>query len=108
MVSMRKEALRAPTRKQLIGLLTADPAVVLEEGSQIAEQPGLRPPMKVIGHVTSSYRSAVLGRSIALALVSGGRGRMGQTLYVPTRDGESAVTVCNPVFYDPKGERLNG
>jgi sarcosine oxidase subunit alpha len=108
MVSMRKEALRAPTRKQLVGLLTADPAMVLEEGSQIAEQPGLRPPMKVIGHVTSSYHSAVLGRSIALALVSGGRGRMGQTLYVPTRDGESAVTVCNPVFYDPKGERLNG
>ena len=108
MVSMRKEALRAPTRKQLVGLLTVDPGVVLEEGSQITEQPGLRPPMKVIGHVTSSYHSAVLGRSIALALVSGGRGRMGQTLYVPTRDGECAVTVSSPVFYDPKGERLNG
>ena len=106
--SMRKEALRAPTRKQLVGLLTADPGVVLEEGSQIAEQPGLRPPMKVIGHVTSSYHSAVLGRSIALALVSGGRGRMGKTLYVPTREGECAVTVSSPVFYDPKGERLNG
>ena len=64
--------------------------------------------MKVIGHVTSSYHSTVLGHSIALALVSGGRARMGQTLYVPTRDGESAVTVTSPVFYDPKGERLNG
>ena len=64
--------------------------------------------MKAIGHVTSAYHSTVLGRSIALGLVSAGRGRAGQTLYVPTRQGESAVTVTDPVFYDPKGERLNG
>ena len=108
LASMRKPALTHPDRKQLVGLVTADPQRVLEEGSQISAQPGLRPPMKVIGHVTSSYHSAVLGHSIALALVSGGRARMGQTLYVPTRDGESAVTVTSPVFYDPKGERLNG
>jgi sarcosine oxidase subunit alpha len=29
--------------------------------------------MKLIGHVTSSYASATLGRSIALAVVAGGR-----------------------------------
>jgi sarcosine oxidase subunit alpha len=108
MAAMRKPALTDPTRKQLVGLLTADPATVLEEGSQIVAQPGLRPPMQVIGHVTSSYYSAVLGRSIALALVSGGRARMGQTLHVPSRGGEATVTVVGPVFYDPKGERLNG
>ena len=106
--SLTKPALMDPHRKQLVGLLTAEPQRVLEEGSQIAAVAGQRPPMKVIGHVTSSYHSAVLGRSIALGLVSGGRTRMGQTLYVPTRQGEFAVTVTNPVFYDPKGERLNG
>ncbi len=105
---MRKPALMDPGRKQLVGLLTTDPKVVLEEGSQITAQPGLRPPMQVIGHVTSSYYSAVLGRSIALGLVSGGRSRMGQTLYIPTPHGEPTVTVSHPVFYDPKGERLNG
>jgi sarcosine oxidase subunit alpha len=108
MGSMKKPALTDPNRKQLVGLLTADPNVVLEEGCQITAAAGQRPPMKVIGHVTSSYYSAVLGRSIALAPVSAGRSRMGQTLYVPTRQGESAVTVTSPVFYDPKGERLNG
>jgi sarcosine oxidase subunit alpha len=105
---MRKPVLMDPNRKQLVGLLTADPETVLEEGSQITAQRGLRPPMPVLGHVTSSYYSAVLGRSIALALVSAGRSRMGTTLFVPTARGESAVTVANPVFYDPKGERLNG
>ena len=107
MVSLRKPALQDPRRKQLVGLLTVDPAHVLEEGSQIAAEPGQRPPMRLIGHVTSSYYSSVLGRSIALAVVSAGRSRLGQTLYVPTAHGESTVTVTQPVFYDPKGERLN-
>jgi sarcosine oxidase subunit alpha len=108
MAAMNKPALKDPNRKQLVGLLSADPDVVLEEGSQVTDRAALRPPMPVVGHVTSSYHSAVLGRSIALALVSGGRARMGHTLYVPTPHGESAVIVTHPVFYDPKGERLNG
>ncbi len=41
--------------------------------------PGQKPPMRLIGHVTSSYASAVLGRSIALAMVVDGRARIGQT-----------------------------
>jgi sarcosine oxidase subunit alpha len=108
MVSLRKRALQDPNRKQLVGLLTENPRHVLEEGSQIAAEPGQRPPMRLVGHVTSSYYSSVLGRSIALGVVSAGRSRIGQTLYVPTPAGESAVTVTQPVFYDPKGERLNG
>jgi len=106
--SLAKPALRDPNRKQLVGLLTAEPGRILEEGSQIAPAAGLRPPMAVIGHVTSSYYSAALGRSIALGLVAAGRSRVGQTLYVPTRRGEFAVTVAPPVFVDPKGERLHG
>jgi len=72
----------SPLRKQLVGLATIDPRVVLEEGAQIAGQPAQRPPFRPIGHVTSSYYSAALGRSIALALVSGGRARAEQVLYV--------------------------
>ena len=40
-------------------------------------------PMPMLGHVTSSYMSPNLGRSIALALLADGRGRIGETLYVP-------------------------
>ena len=63
--------------------------------------------MKSVGHVTSSYCSAALGRSIALAMVAGGRARIGQTLYVPMPGGDIAVEVTAPVFYDPDGARLN-
>jgi sarcosine oxidase subunit alpha len=82
---------------------------VLEEGAQIVAAPGQRPPLTMIGHVTSSYHSAVLGRSIALALVRGGRARIGETLHVPMPGGqEIAVKVTSPVFYDTEGARLHG
>ena len=64
--------------------------------------------MKMIGHVTSSYWSENCGRSIALALVVDGKSRMGDTLYVPMPGGAVEVEVTGMVFYDPKGERLNG
>ena len=64
--------------------------------------------MKLCGHVTSSYHSATLGHSIALAMVAGGRARMGQTLFVPMPRGDIAVEVTSPVFYDKEGARLNG
>ena len=60
----------AAGRKQLVGLRTKDPAIVLEEGAQIVEHPDQPLPMKMIGHVTSSYWSENCGRSIALALVA--------------------------------------
>jgi sarcosine oxidase subunit alpha len=106
--ALARPAMQAPDRKQLVGLATSDPRVVLEEGAQIVAAPRQSPPMRLIGHVTSSYPSAVLGRSIALALVAGGRERIGQTLYVPMPHGDVPVTVTAPVFYDAEGVRLNG
>jgi sarcosine oxidase subunit alpha len=105
--ALARPAMRVPDRRQLVGLMTRDPKVVLEEGAQIVEMPGQAPPMKMIGHVTSSYDSATLGRSIALAVVAGGRARMGKTLYVPMPGGDIPVEVCSPVFYDPTGARIN-
>ena len=63
--------------------------------------------VRPLGHVSSSYFSATLGTSIALALVSGGRARAGQTLQVPMPAGPIAVQVTSPVFYDPTGARIN-
>ena len=106
--SLERPAMRAPQRKQLVGLLCADGNTVLEEGAQVVETPGQNAPMQLIGHVSSSYLSAVLGHSIALALVAGGRARVGQTLYVPMPAGDVPVQVVSPVFYDREGARLNG
>jgi len=106
--SLERPAMKSPHRKQLVGLRTRDPGIVLEEGAQVVETAGQKPPMQLCGHVTSSYFSAALGHSIALAMVAGGRARHGQTLFVPMPGGEVAVEVTSPVFYDKDGARLNG
>ena len=106
--SLERAAMKSPQRKQLVGLRTRDPATVLEEGAQIVETARQKPPMKMCGHVTSSYFSAALGHSIALAMVAGGRARRGQTLFVPMPGGDVEVEVTSPVFYDSDGARLNG
>jgi sarcosine oxidase subunit alpha len=94
-------------RKQLVGLLTEDAGEVLPEGGQIVETAASALPMKMIGHVTSSYYSANLGHSIALALVKGGRQRHGERIYVPLEDRTVSATITAPRFFDPDGERMN-
>jgi len=105
--SLERAAMKTPQRKQLVGLRTLGTGNVLEEGAQVVETAGQKPPMKLLGHVTSSYFSAALGHPIALALVAGGRARGGQTLYVPMPGGDIPVEVTSPVFYDRDGARLN-
>jgi sarcosine oxidase subunit alpha len=94
-------------RKKLIGLLTVDPTVVLEEGAQIVADRTRDIPARMIGHVTSSYFSATLNRSIALAVAAGGP-PVGTALYVPMAHRTFEVRVADPVFYDRSGERLDG
>jgi len=109
----RRSLTRADTeragRKQLVGLLTADPQTVLVEGAPLvaAAETG-PPPVPMIGHVTSSYYSATLGRSIALAVLRDGRARIGETVFAAMADRSIEAVVSEPVFFDPKGERLNG
>jgi len=93
-------------RKQLVGLLTADPNTVLEEGAQIVLDPNQSVPMRMVGHVTSSYWSATLGRSIALAVIEGGRARQGETVYIPMPGRMHAANIVGTVFYDPENKRL--
>ncbi|MEY4091364.1 MAG: hypothetical protein RLZZ496_546, partial [Pseudomonadota bacterium] len=106
--SLTRPDLVKADRKQLVGLLPVDPKVLLEEGAQIVGHANVPIGTPALGHVTSSYESAMLGRTFALAVVSAGRSRIGDTLYVPMPSGDIAVKVTDPVFYDKEGARLNG
>ena len=102
---LRPDSLR-PDRKQLVGLLSDDPNLVLPEGGAVVDTPGPQRPLPMRGHVTSGYFSPVLGRSIALAMVAGGRAALGERLYVATLDDKwIPARSCNPVFYDAAGAR---
>ncbi|MCB1742666.1 MAG: FAD-dependent oxidoreductase, partial [Gammaproteobacteria bacterium] len=105
--SLQRPHTRRADRKQLVGLLTEDPRERLPEGAQLVQRLGT-PPLDMHGHVTSSYWSATLGRSIALGLVRGGHGRLGERLLAPTETGVIAARIAPICFYDPQGERMRG
>lgn len=103
---VRPDMLKA-NRKQLVGLLTHDAQTVLEEGAQIVFNPNQPIPMKMVGHVTSSYWSATLKRSIALAVIEGGRELMGKDVYIPMSDKVITAKITQTVFVDPENTRIN-
>jgi sarcosine oxidase subunit alpha len=97
-----------PDRKHLVGLLTENPSEVIPEGGQVVELLKDKPPMDMIGHVTSSYWSPNCGRSIAMGVIKNGRNRMGQTVFVPLVDRVIRARIVEPKFYDPEGKRIDG
>ena len=92
-------------RHQLVGLLTEDRSKVVDEGAHViatSEEPA--PPVPMLGHVTSSYYSPNIQRSIALALVKGGGERMGETVYVTQRgNGEPIQATITDVDFLGEG-----
>jgi sarcosine oxidase, subunit alpha len=99
----RPDMLRADRRK-LVGLLSSE---ILEEGAQVVADANVQVPNHALGHVTSAYWSETLHRPIALALLSDGRRRIRQMLYVARPEGSVVVRVTAPMFYDPQGARLH-
>ncbi|MCS4503372.1 sarcosine oxidase subunit alpha family protein [Arhodomonas aquaeolei] len=106
--SLDRSDMFLPDRKQFVGLLTEDPRSVLPEGAQLVDDADVPVPVPMVGHVSSSYYSAALGRSIALGVVRGGDRRKGETVYSPQPDGRViAAEITDTVFYDPEGARQN-
>lgn len=96
-------------RKQLVGLLTEDPEFVLPEGTHVVDKIKHKPPMKMLGHISSSYFSPTLGRSIALGLIADGLNRNDEHLDVALMDGTChKVRITDSVFFDREGERARG
>ena len=98
-------------RKQLVGLVPLNKAYSIEEGQQVIEEKNLntpiKKPVKMLGHVTSSYFSPTLNHCVAMALLKGGNRKIGSQLYVSTTDlNVIPVEVVKPNFIDPKNERL--
>ncbi len=96
---MQRSFLTAEGRKQLVGLRTLSDTEKLPECAHAVEGG------EAIGHVTSTYFSPTLGHPIAMALIFGGRARMGEVLEFPVNGKVHKARVVDPVFYDKKGAR---
>lgn len=106
--SLARAAMQSPDRKQLVGLRFGHSPITPPEGAQIVAPAA---PRRAIGHITSAYRSPAVGGAFALALVEGGRARMGEALQIAGCGAAGAplhAEVTAPVFVDPEGLRLHG
>jgi sarcosine oxidase subunit alpha len=106
--SLARPAITAADRKQLVGLRPVDDRTMLTEGAQLTEDDRATIPVPMLGHVTSSYWSDAAGGPIALALLRNGRARHGDVIHARHAGKATACRVCEPIFYDKAGERLNG
>jgi sarcosine oxidase subunit alpha len=102
----RRGALRDPdrVRRQLVGVATTDVSRPIPLGAHVVTPAD---PARSQGWVTSSGFSPVLGRWVALAVVEGGIGRIGET--VALMDGGAGIEarLTEVCAYDPEGQRLN-
>jgi methylglutamate dehydrogenase subunit C len=105
---MAREALAAPGRPALVGLVSQNGRPVRIGAQLVEDGPGM-PPARSLGHVTATTWSPTLERYIALALLSDGRQRHGTRLIAadPVRGAQVPVDVRDAHFYDPEGKRLH-
>ena len=105
---LTRPGLAAPDRPRLVGLVPQDGRTRIRAGAQIVAAASGEGP--ALGHVTSAAFSPTLGRPIALALLSRGSERKGETLHAafPLRGEVVSVAVTGSVFVDPEGKRLHG
>ena len=108
--SLHRPELRRPDRRQLVALLPVDPDARIDEGAQVvaADIDLRRPPVPMLGHVTSAYWSAALGRSFALALIAAGRDRIGTTVRAWMDGRIVEAVVADAIVFDPENRRRDG
>ncbi|MCL4187065.1 MAG: sarcosine oxidase subunit alpha family protein [Rhodobacteraceae bacterium] len=105
---LERPGLHAADRYELVGLVSTA-GVPLRAGSHLAEGPRTRPGPSQ-GFVSSTTFSPATGQEIALALVKGGRARIGQDMFAadPVHGAHHPVRLAPPCFVDPEGARMRG
>jgi sarcosine oxidase subunit alpha len=105
-----RPALVTPDRWGLVGLKPVDWTVRIRAGAHLLPIGAAATTANDLGYVTSVAFSPTLERWIGLALIAGGGAKHGSRVRLVDllRGTDVEAEVCDPVFYDPKGERLHG
>ncbi len=105
-VLARREALLTADRQQFVGLRPVDPNAVIKGGSLLFDEND-KPQGHGLGVITAVAFSPVVGSAIALALLSGGRARIGTRVKIVDSIDDTiiAADVTSPYVYDPEGEK---
>jgi methylglutamate dehydrogenase subunit C len=101
----QRAGLSAPDRLQLIGVRPVDRRRRLRNGAQLVA-PAAR--NSSLGYVTSSTPSTELPGWVGLALLAGGRQRIGEHLIAssPSHDEATEIEIVSPCMLDPENVRV--
>jgi sarcosine oxidase subunit alpha len=91
-------------RRQIVGLEATDSAAPLSIGAHIGASSEKQ---SSDGWVTSSTFSPTLNRPLAMALLTGGRARLGESVRIYDLGQWRSARVVAPGWYDPEGLRLD-
>ena len=95
-------------RWKLAGFETLDGSVIPDGSYIVAAGHNANGQRNTQGRVTSTYFSPTLKKGIAMGLITGGLGRMGEVVEFNTVSGGTVkAKVVDPVFYDKEGEKQN-
>jgi heterotetrameric sarcosine oxidase alpha subunit len=106
----QRPALIAADRPALVGLKPRSVGDPLRAGAHLVDVKATPSIETDLGHVTSACYSPTMESPIALALIKGGKRRIGEPVraYDPVRDADTLCDVVDPVFVDPTGGRARG
>jgi len=106
--SLRLPALAPEGRLNLVGLVPVDGKTAIPPGALLLDEALAMVDAEKAGHVATAVFSPNLDKPIATAMVRNGRERLGQQLWAhsPLDNRIVPVELVDPVFIDPKGERL--
>ena len=109
-VLSRRDGLSSDDGHDLVGLVPVDRTAPLVAGAHLLSASDPRDMAHDQGWTSSACHSPMLGHSIALGFLRGGRGRMGERLIAanPLEGRDVEVEVVSPHFFDPDGDRLRG
>lgn len=105
----QRPALVAPDRWDLVGLKPLDRSERLRSGALFILPGQILSTENDQGYVTSVAYSPTVEHWIGLGLLRAGRKAIGMRIRAVDllRDSEVEVEICDPVFVDPQGARLN-
>ena len=101
----QRPGMLAPERLQLVGVRPSDQARRLRNGTQLVSPAA---PDASLGYVTSSTPSVALGGWVGLALVAGGRARIGSRLTgsAPLSGESTQIEIVSPHMFDAENARV--
>ncbi len=106
----QREGMADEMRPRLVGLKPVDTKNRLRGGAHLVDDKNNATHETSLGWVTSVGDSPAIGSWIGLAYLKDGPNRHGDRIFAvyPLKDEAVEVEICDPVFFDPKGERLHG